>query len=217
MVERAYIPALRYKFLTGLFDALIGATTREGRIRRTVVELSGIGNCCRVLDVGSGTGTLATLIKQSNPGARVVGIDVDAEILDLAREKARGQKVEVEFRKAFADDLPFGDGEFDVVVSSLLFHHLPTTVKKGALREVHRVLRPGGVFLLADWGRPTSAIERLQFYSVQLLDGFKTTTDNVRGRLPQFGREAGFEDFREVAKERTVYGVLSFYRGRRSS
>lgn len=209
--KRDFIPALKFKFLTAAYDALIAATTREGKIRRTIVELAEVCPKCRVLDVGCGTGTLAALVRTLHPGAKVVGIDADEEILEIARRKAEG----VEFRRAFADALPFKDGTFDAVLSSLMFHHLPTPVKKGALREILRVLRPGGVFLLADWGRPTSLVERIQFYSVQVFDGFKTTTDNVRGRIVGYAREAGFEDFAEVAKERTVYGVLSFYRGRK--
>lgn len=211
-----FVPALKYRFLTGWFDALIGATTREGKIRRTVVELARICPKCRVLDVGCGTGTLALLVHSTNPGARVTGVDIDPEILEIARNKARDQHAPVKFENAPANVLPFADREFDAVVSSLVFHHLPLAVKKGAFREIHRVLRPGGVFVLADWGKPTSPIERLQFYGVQFLDGFETTTDNVRGKLPQFAKEAGFADFREVAKERTVYGILSFYRGKKT-
>jgi len=215
--DKKLVPALRYKFLTGFFDALIAATTREGKIRRTIVQLAGVRDWCTVLDLGSGTGTLAILIKSMNPGATVIGVDVDANILPLAREKAEDKRVAVEFKQASADELAFADGEFDVVTSSLVFHHLDAVTKKAAFREIHRVLGPEGTFLLADWGQPTSAVERLQFYSVQFLDGFATTTDNVRGKLPEFAAEAGFTDFKQVAKERTVHGVLSYYRGRRSS
>lgn len=216
MAKRELIPALKYRFLTGLFDALIAATTREGKIRSTLVGLAGVEGRCTVLDVGSGTGTLAILIKRLHPGVRVVGVDADPEVLQIARGKAGREGVVVELRQASADLLPFGDGEFDVAVSSLVFHHLSRETKRSALREVHRVLRPGGTFLLADWGKPTSAIERLQFYSVQLLDGFRTTADNARGMLPALALEAGFREFPEVARERTVYGVLSFFRGTRS-
>lgn len=213
MTEAKIVPALRYRFLTQVYDALIGATMPEGKIRRSIVELSGVRDCCRVLDVGCGTGTLALLIKSLRPGARVTALDADEEILQLARRKAAGQ--EIDFRHGYADKLPFEDGTFDIVVSSLVFHHLKPATKKAAFREIRRVLRPAGVFLLADWGKPSSAIERLQFYSVQFLDGFETTSDNVKGKLPVLARGAGFDDFKQIAKERTLYGVLSYYRGRR--
>ena len=66
---------------------------------------------------------------------------------------------------------------------------------------------------IADWGKPTNALMRLLFYSVQALDGYANTSDNIMGRLPEFMHDAGFSDVTETHREATVFGTLSFYRG----
>ena len=98
------------------------------------------------------------------------------------------------------------------MVSSLLFHHLDRATKLAALREIHRVLAPGGQFHLADWGRANSLLMRAAFLFVQLLDGFATTADNVRGRLPALMTAAGLADAAETARLATPCGTLSLYR-----
>jgi hypothetical protein len=70
-----------------------------------------------------------------------------------------------------------------------------------------RVLKPGGELHIADWGKARSKLERLSYLSVQLLDGFETTTDNIRGRLPAFIRAAGFGDVGETETFSSVFGA----------
>src|SRR5205823_11117127 len=103
---------------------------------------------------------------------------------------------DIEFREALADDLPFEDGSFDRVVSSLVFHHLPREVKERSAAEIARVLRPGGELHVADWG-PGDPLMRLAFFTTQLLDGFERTEDNIKGRLPGIFEAAGLHDVRE--------------------
>jgi len=85
--------------------------------------------------------------------------------------------------------------------------------KRRTLRQAYDLLRPGGELHIADWGKPSSVLTRLAFLGVQLLDGFETTADNVRGRLVQLAREAGFVAVRETRRETTLLGALSFYAG----
>jgi ubiquinone/menaquinone biosynthesis C-methylase UbiE len=81
--------------------------------------------------------------KRADPGADVVGIDPDPLALARAQRKARGLSG-IRFERAYAQELPFADGEFDRVLSSMMLHHLDDDVKAGAAAEIHRVLRPGG-------------------------------------------------------------------------
>ena len=110
-----------------------------------------------------------------------------------------------------ANASPYTDNCFDRVLSSLLFHHLTQEEKLRALQEAMRVLHPGGGLHIADWGKAEDWRMRTAFLLVQCLDGFKTTSDNVLGRLPELLRQAGFASVREPARVRTIFGILSFY------
>ena len=96
--------------------------------------------------------------------------------------------------------------------SSLVFHHLTTENKRRMLRRIGEWLRPGGELHAADWGRAQDPLMRLAFLPVQILDGFATTSESVRGLLVPLMREAGFEEVAETYQERTALGTLSLYR-----
>lgn len=210
-----YIPPLRYSWLTALYDPLIRSFMREATFRRELVEQAHIEPGDHVLDLGCGTATLTLLIKTLHPDAEVVGLDADPKALAVARHKAREAGLVVGLDRGMAMDLPYPDDTFDHVFSSLLFHHLTSANKRRTLREVVRVLRAGGGFHLVDWGKPTNALLRAAFVPVQLLDGFETTADNVRGELPRLIAEAGFTEVQEQARYGTILGTLARYRARR--
>jgi len=174
----------------------------------------------RVLDFGSGTGTLTLMIQKTCPSVEVIGVDIDPEMLGRARAKAQEAGFEISFTQAGIDDsdivAKLGAASFDKVVSSLVFHHLARDAKLDALRNAAALLRPGGMLHIADWGRPSSRLMRLLFYPVQALDGFANTSDNVLGLLPSLMQQAGFGAVRETRREPTALGSLSFYEGRRA-
>ncbi len=103
-----------------------------------------------VLDIGCGAGvdTIVAAI-MAGPEGRVVGMDLTPEMLDRARENLRKTSLEnVSFQEGSAEDLPFPEGSFDVVISNGVFNLVPDKVR--ALKEVRRVLKPNGRFMLAD-------------------------------------------------------------------
>jgi SAM-dependent methyltransferase len=98
----------------------------------------------------------------------------------------------------------------------LLFHHLPPDEKRRTLSEVWRVLRPGGELHFADWGEAEDWRMRTAFLLVQLLDGFKNTSENVNGKLPELLDHTGFIDVRETERLRTILGNLTLIRARKA-
>lgn len=215
--QTRYIPALRFRWLTRFYDPVLRVTLKEARFKGLLVEQADIRPTHKVLDLGCGTATLTLLVKERCPEAEVIGLDGDAEVLAIARAKARQVGSEVMFYQGLASQPPAGPpfepGSFARVVSSLVFHHLDAEEKRRALRTVHRLLRPGGQLHIADWGQAQNALMRIAFLGVQLLDGFRTTTDNVRGRLVPLLDECGFVEAAETHREMTALGTLSLYRG----
>ena len=210
-----YIPALKYRWMTSLYDSLLYWVLRESNFKRCLVEQACIENDQRVLDLACGTGTLTPSIKQAHPQSEVVGLDGDAKVLEIAQVKVARSGLGVTLDYGMAFDLPYSDGSFDCVLSSLLFHHLTRENKIRTLSEVIRVLRPGGELHVADWGKPQNRLMRIAFLSVQMLDGFKTTGDNVGGLLPELFISAGFEEAQESAQYMTISGTPSLYRARK--
>lgn len=193
---------------------MLAATTREGIWRQRLIEHAAIRDGERALDLGCGTGTLASALSAGAPRAEVFGLDADPEALDSARRKASASGRPLQLCRGLAQDLPFSDGSFDLVVSSLFFHHLSREAKRAALRESRRVLRHDGRMLLADWGAPLGFPTRAGFFLVQLLDGFETTCDSVTGAMPELIRQAGFGEPLEHQPVATPLGTVRLWEAR---
>ena len=188
-----FAPAFISHACTPFYDFVttLGGCGKSFQIK--VMEHANIQNNERVLDVGCGSGTLVLLIKARHPECDVVGVDPDKKILNIARKKLVKNNVRVDLIQAFAEKLPFDDLSFDVVVSALTFHHLPTEIKKQALREIYRVLKSDGRLLLADIGKPYSLFWKLKylFDFERIFMGNNYMEDNLAGKLPYFMQEAG--------------------------
>ena len=153
--------------------------------------MAGFESGNRVLDLACGTGTMSIWIKKAQPETDVLGIDGDPDILSIARRKADRAGVSINFQTAMSYKLPFPDALFDRMVSSLFFHHLSSDDKVRTAIEIYRVLKPGGQLHVADWGRAENLAMRALFLSVQILDGFANTRDNVDGKLVGVFEDAG--------------------------
>src|SRR5262249_52913582 len=138
------------------YDLVVWLLTlgRERAFREKMLSLAHLKPGESVIDVGCGTGSLAIAAKrQVGPSGSVHGVDPSPEMIARAEKKARKAGVEVVFKEAFAQSLPFPDGQFDAVLSTLMLHHLPPKARREFAVEVRRVLKPGGRVLAIDFGK----------------------------------------------------------------
>ena len=208
MTSERFTPAAGRPGLSALYDPVLALTTRERKFRRVLVEQALAAAPSVILDLGCGTGTLAIQLAHAIRSARVIGLDGDPDALRRAAEKAHAASAEIELIEAFATAIPLPDHSVDCVTCSLVLHHLSPTAKARALGEAHRVLRPRGLLLIADWGAAHDPLMRAAFLAVQLLDGFQTTRAHAEGELPRLIARSGFTGT-PLDRLRTAWGTLA--------
>jgi len=119
-----YIPALRFHRLTPFYDPVLKWVMQEEVFKRRLIAQAAIRDGHQVLDLGCGTGTLTLLVKRLHPRAEVTGMDGDADVLTIAKAKAQQASLPITWDHGLANQLPYPDGRFDRVLSSLVLHHL---------------------------------------------------------------------------------------------
>lgn len=194
MSERSYTPPLGFAALTPLYDRIIRGLTRESIWRAKLVDCLGARQGETILDVGSGTGSLAIAVTSAEPGCLFRGIDPDAAAVEIARCKAATAGSPATFETGWFGGTPSRDRDrVDKIVCSLVLHQVPLAEKRRLLRTMLDWLKPGGQLFVADYGAQTSTAMRLAFrLTVQLLDGKEDTQPNADGLLPLLIQEAGF-------------------------
>jgi ubiquinone/menaquinone biosynthesis C-methylase UbiE len=149
-----------------------------------------------VLDIGSGTGELALLLKTVvGDDGKVAGIDLNQTFVKRSLRRSEKFGLPVEFQEGNAAAIPFEDDQLDAVTCSLMSHHLPTKVKRLMLNEIFRVLKPGGRLIFFDINKPRNLNEFWRvwtLFSLDLLFQWEAGMANVKGMLPEMLEEAGF-------------------------
>ena len=191
-----------------LYDLVVTLLTlgRAGALRDRTIAQAGIapGEPGEdVLEVGCGTGEIAMRAKvRTGATGAVAGIDPAPEMIDVARQKAARAGLEIDYRVAAVEALPFADATYDVVVGSLMMHHLPEDLKPRALAEIRRILKPGGRLIVVDFQQPSSRLGRLA--PVWLLHRSVEDHSSLR-ELPVLLTAAGFS---EIEARDTGFGYL---------
>jgi len=145
--HRHFVPCMGGSALTPFYD-LVHRFSGLGGVHAEMIRLAQLRPGQRVLDIGCGTGNLLLALGREHPDVDLVGLDPDHRALARAGRKAHRAGVAVSWRQGFAEELPYPDRAVDRVFSSLMLHHLHD--KAALLAEVRRVLRPDGLFVLAD-------------------------------------------------------------------
>jgi demethylmenaquinone methyltransferase/2-methoxy-6-polyprenyl-1,4-benzoquinol methylase/phosphoethanolamine N-methyltransferase len=169
---------------------------REKRFRRAALELVDIKPEMNILDVGCGTGslTIAAKQKQGDEGM-MVGIDPSSNMISLARDKADKVGLEIDFQVGVIEKLDLPEDQFDLVLSSLMMHHLPDELQLTGLEEVMRVLKPGGRLLIIE-------LDPSAFSLVTLIHGHSSQLSAELENLHSYLENTGYESIE--------YGRLNF-------
>lgn len=213
MKNERYIPALAFGFLDPLYDITM-LFMRESAFKKRLVKQAGILKGRRVLDLGCGTATLTMMMKRAQPDAKIVGLDGDPKILEIAKSKIEKGGLDIPLNLGMAFKLPYKNNFFDRVVSSLVIHHLTRENKIRTFAEIFRVLKPGGELHVADFGKPNNPLMHLISL---VMRNFEETKEGIAGQLPGMLGNAGFEKAEETARYSTVFGTLSLYRAKKPS
>ena len=215
----------RYDLLNHLLSGNV-----DKRWRRQVARSlqSSLVEGARVLDVACGTGDLSLVLAEAGAG-RVVGLDFCRPMLEIARGKAEAESRAVPFVEGDALRLPFADGTFDVVTIAFGLRNLAGVFE--GLKELRRILRPGGRVAVLEFSSPVvpgfRALFRLYFTRVLprvggLVSGsrgaYEYLPDSVsrfpdQKRLAELMREAGFEG---VGYRNLTGGIAALHTGARS-
>jgi ubiquinone/menaquinone biosynthesis C-methylase UbiE len=206
--KRTYLPAAgrdRYLPLYDLMTRLMGAD----QARRGLLDQAQIRPGHRILDVGCGTGTLLIQLKRLYPATDIVGLDPDPKALARASRKAERAAVSIQFDQGFGDELPYPEASFDRVLSSLMFHHVPTDEKAKTVRAIRRVLKPRGEFHMFDFQGPEKGAHGILS---RLLHSSQRLKDNSESRVLHLMTEAGFAEPKKVAHREMFFGHIAYYR-----
>jgi demethylmenaquinone methyltransferase / 2-methoxy-6-polyprenyl-1,4-benzoquinol methylase len=196
--------------------------------RRRALAIARLGESARALDVGTGTGDFALALLARSPGsATVTGIDISAGMLEVAERRAAKAGFGARYERLIAsvESLPFADALFDVVVAGFVIRNVGD-IPQG-LREMRRVLRPGGRAVILDLHTPRNpAVRRLyrsySFVSPRLAAALGSDPDAYRylprsieafydpEALAALLRDAGFT---RVRFERLTFGVAAIHVG----
>lgn len=187
-----FIPAASFHFLTPFYDPFMRIFCR--RVFKKIAEIIDPKPHQHILDLGCGPGNLILEFKAKQPQVKITGLDIDPKILQIADQKLKKAQIEAKLIEASGTEIPDGK-QYDIVVSTLMIHHLQSMDKKKMVGEAYRVLKTGGKFYLYDFSPPKNWFGKIL---APIYGLFEEIDDGVKGKYPVFLKEAGFKNVRSV-------------------
>ena len=179
--EKTFVPALGISNSAKLYQAVVDVFCRDGSVKQLAAqELR--GQNMRLLDVACGPGKLIRMIAQAQPCCQITGMDIDPAMVSAATERTENLK-NVTVIHGDVRSLPFESNSFDMVVESLMFHHLNDVDKVMAIAQIDRVLKKKGSFVFIDWIQPSNSFTRATFAVVEWLDGAENVQSHKNNQI----------------------------------
>lgn len=189
---------------------VIALLTRERKWRAALVEAIDPSPGDRILDIGSGTGSLAIALHKACPGVRYVGVDPDADAVQRASEKTKCLSGNIRFQECFfSADHGYFDDPPNKIVSSLVLHQVPFAEKRRIIFDARNLLASNGSLFIADYGCQ-KGLQRVLFRAtVQAIDGVTNTQSNADGILARLLAESDFQTIDMGKQFVTMTGTIT--------
>jgi SAM-dependent methyltransferase len=168
------------------------------------------GETRRVLDLGCSVGQSTTALKERFPQAEVWGIDAGLPMVRYAHKRAIDMGLDVHFAQALAEGTGFPDESFDLIYSYILFHELPVEIGAKVVAEAKRLLRPGGHFVVCDFGTLGGPLPAYGKYALEFsrqFNGEPYAFAFVESDFNGLLRKAGFSRVEDVKAEGGAWGL----------
>ncbi len=177
---------------------------RQKAIRKMTITLAEIKPGDQVLEVGCGTGSLTIYAKkQVGPSGSVFGIDPLPQMINRAQHKAEHLKLDITFKVAPFEQIPYSYASFDVILASFMIFHTDDAVRQKGLEEVHRVLKLGGKFLILD----TKPMKKKKAQKIAVGLTGPVMWESPLEQLQPMLRQAGFQS---VQVGPTKYSIIGY-------
>ena len=184
-----FVSILKFEGLDWFYDIFLTLSGFGRGFKKRITHLAKMETPPHTIaDIGCGTGTQLEIIKSTYPEAHTLGIDPDPKLLNKIKTKFASEKSSPVLIQALAESIPLEDNSIDLCYSTLTFHHMSSKSKRASFKEIYRILKPSGVFLLTDWGPIRFQIMRwlLLWEKQEYMD------DHFKGLMPVYAQEAGF-------------------------
>lgn len=198
-----YSPPIFLSILSPIYDAYLFLRGYGQKYSKEIIVLSNIfkeQDKQKILDVGCATGTLLIELKKLFPNINVTGLDPDKYSLHKAKRKMEKCNVDFDIINSLAENMPFKDNTFDLIFCINTFHHIVGEKKKVIVcKEIYRVLKPNGKFILVDFGHVKNKILNKILH---IIYDFDNVGDNIDGILDEILIKTGFENIKIIRRWR---------------